>query len=166
MTEQHHTIAPIGAQIRALRESRGLTLHELAAEVGTSAPTMHRYEGYWEGFTMRTLRRIAAALDADLEVRISPRKTHGIMPKRRARISFNELLAQLGNLFWDVEPTDLRIDEHGGWILTRVLNEGNLTQVRTALAFFDTELLHSVRERRDLTKRARAVLDVILEGAG
>ena len=64
---------PIGSEIRRLRQARGWTLAELARRVGTSAPTLHRYENGWDQFKMDTLRKIAAALGASLEVRLVDR---------------------------------------------------------------------------------------------
>ena len=63
---------PIGTQIRRLRKERGLTLSALARLVGTSVPTMHRYESGWDRFELNTLRKIATGLGAALEVRLVP----------------------------------------------------------------------------------------------
>jgi len=64
----------IALQIARLRELLGLTQSELAKRVGTSQQTISRLEnpGY-QGHSLRTLRRIADALDARVEVRIVPR---------------------------------------------------------------------------------------------
>ncbi len=64
---------PIGTQIRRLRKEQGLTLSDLARLADTSAPTMHRYESGWDRFELNTLRKIAGALGATLEVRLIPR---------------------------------------------------------------------------------------------
>lgn len=53
--------APIGQQIRRLRQGRGWTLAELARLAATSGPTLHRYENGWDRFELVTLRKIAAA---------------------------------------------------------------------------------------------------------
>ena len=64
----------IALQITKLRETVGLTQARLAERVGTSQQTISRLEnpGY-KGHSLRTLRRIADALDARVEVRIVPR---------------------------------------------------------------------------------------------
>ena len=64
--------APIGQQIRRLRRGRAWTLAELARRAETSAPTLHRYENGWDRFELATLRKIATALGARLEVRLVP----------------------------------------------------------------------------------------------
>ena len=64
----------IALQIAKLRELLGLTQTELAARVGTSQQTISRLENPdYRGHSLRTLRRIADALDARVEVRIVPR---------------------------------------------------------------------------------------------
>ncbi len=63
----------IALQIIKLREAHGLTQAQLAERVGTSQQTISRLEnpGY-QGHSLRTLRRIADALDARIEVRVVP----------------------------------------------------------------------------------------------
>lgn len=60
----------IGLQIRQLRKRRGMTLQQLADRAGTSASALHRYEAGWDRFEVATLRRIATALGAHLDVRL------------------------------------------------------------------------------------------------
>ena len=159
-------IAPIGVQIRDLRTARGLTLQELAAEAGTSAPAVHRYEGHWEGYTIRTLRRIAEALDADLEVRLTPRTRLPVPPPAGDRPSERAFLERIRSLFWDVDLTASDLSDHVLWILTRILNEGGLAQVRSALAFYGPEPFSSVLDRRGLSPRARSFLTAFLKERG
>ena len=53
----------IGDRIYALRKSRGLTLEELAARVGTSKQTIHRYEnGTITNIPPEKVEKLAAAL--------------------------------------------------------------------------------------------------------
>ena len=61
---------PVGVRIRSLRKARGWSLAELARRAGTSAPSLHRYESGWDRFELATLRKIASALGARLEVRL------------------------------------------------------------------------------------------------
>jgi len=63
---------PLGHQIRRLREERGWTLAALARRAGTSAPALHRYENGWDRFRADTLRKVAGALGARLDVRLVP----------------------------------------------------------------------------------------------
>ncbi len=165
-TERENAIAPIGAQIRALRESRNLTLKELAEAVGTSAPAMHRYEGHWEGYTVRTLKRIAAALHADLEVRLRPRSPQHPVVGSTGRPTTREFLTRLSNLFWDVDLSAEHLSGNIDWILTRVLNEGSLPQVRMALAYFGPGPFTAVLDRRGLTLRARSFVLVLTGVSG
>jgi transcriptional regulator with XRE-family HTH domain len=163
MSGPEHVVAPIGAQIRDLRKSHRLTLQELADAVGSSAPAIHRYESHWEGYTVRTLRRIAEALDADLEVRLSPRvrahapESPGEQPMER------DFLEQIRNLHWDVDLTVVHLTENALWILTRILNEGSLPQVRSALAYYGPAPFREVLGRRDLSARARSFLTALLK---
>ena len=69
----------LGSQIRNLRLEHGMTLQDLADAAGTSAPSIHRYEGGWTHFSLTTLRKIAEALNADLEIfEISCRTGEGL----------------------------------------------------------------------------------------
>ena len=64
----------ISLQMIKLRELLGLTQSQLAERVGTSQQTISRLENPdYRGHSLRTLRRIADALDARVEVRIVPR---------------------------------------------------------------------------------------------
>lgn len=62
-------------QIVRLREARGLTQQQLAERVGTTQQTISRLEsaGYHR-HSLRTLERIAEALDAELVVAMVPRE--------------------------------------------------------------------------------------------
>jgi DNA-binding XRE family transcriptional regulator len=63
----------IAEQIVALREQAGLTQEQLAKKVQTSRSTISRLEDAdYRGHSMRMLERIAAALDARVEVRLAP----------------------------------------------------------------------------------------------
>jgi transcriptional regulator with XRE-family HTH domain len=69
-------------QIHALRTRAGLTQRQLAKKVGTSASVICKLEDAdYEGHSLFMLRRIAAALDVDLEVRFVLRKRR--RPARR-----------------------------------------------------------------------------------
>lgn len=163
MMEPRYAPAPIGTQIRSLRTKQGKTLEEMARAVGTSAPTMHRYEGHYDGYTLKTLRRIARALNADLEVRLIPMPMEMGHPESVRQVSESSLLRAIADLFWDRDLTVHDLHDHPLWVFTRVLNEGDLEQVRTALAYFGPETLRRVLERRDLQPRARRFWLAVLE---
>lgn len=59
--------AAFGAALRAVRERRGLRQQELAELAGLTAPQVSSFEAGARMPTVRTLRRLAAALDASLD---------------------------------------------------------------------------------------------------
>ena len=59
--------AAFGAALRAVRERRGLRQQELAELAGLTAPQVSSFESGARMPTVRTLRRLAAALDASLD---------------------------------------------------------------------------------------------------
>ena len=149
---------PIALQIRALRERRGLTLEQVAAAAGTSAPTLHRYESGWNRFEIRTLERIGRALGAGLEVRLVPGRT-----EPAAKPSREELVRLVAPLFWDAELRPEHLAEHPDWVLGRVLQFGALDQVRASRAFFGDEAIVAAVGRRGVDPRTRAFWAAILE---
>jgi DNA-binding XRE family transcriptional regulator len=63
--------AGIARQVYDLRQEAGLTQRELAKRVGTTASVICRLEDAdYQGHSLSMLRRIAAALDKRVEVRI------------------------------------------------------------------------------------------------
>jgi transcriptional regulator with XRE-family HTH domain len=66
-----------GYQIARLRIERGLTQAELAALVGTKQPSIARLESGEASPSVRFLKRVAAALDAECVIRLVPRHVHG-----------------------------------------------------------------------------------------
>ncbi len=65
--------AALARKLLALRTGAGMTQSELARQVGTSASVISRLEnaGY-EGHSLTMLRRVAAALGKDLELKFVP----------------------------------------------------------------------------------------------
>jgi transcriptional regulator with XRE-family HTH domain len=61
-----------GAQIFALRESRGWSQEKLASETGMAQPRISILEGGYENYSLRTLKRFASAFDVALVVRFVP----------------------------------------------------------------------------------------------
>lgn len=150
---------PLGAQIRRLRRAQGLTLAEAAERAETSAPTMHRYESGWDRFEIRTLRRIAAALDADLEVRLVRRSASS-----HPGFTAAALCHLLRPLFWDKKLAPSDLERYPGWVLERVLVFGRREQVEAARAYFGDEALAAALDRRGVDARTRNYWRLILEG--
>ena len=150
---------PIGTQIRHLRRERGLTLSDLAQLANTSAPTMHRYESGWDRFELNTLRKIAAALGAALEVRLipTPELPSSVEPTPE------EVLTLVAPLFWDHKLQRADLERHRDWVLGRVLMFGSQTQVRAVRRYYgDSAILKAIR-RRETDSRTRNYWEVILE---
>ncbi len=158
----NRTPAPtIGHQIRRLRKTRGWSLETLARRAGTSAPTLHRYESGWDRFELQTLRRIATALQARVEVRLVPESRDDEADRVDSKRALVRLLAPL---FWDYDLRVSSLSEHGRWILERVLTAGNLTQVKAARTFFGDAAIRAAIERRGVDARTRNYWNLILEG--
>jgi transcriptional regulator with XRE-family HTH domain len=150
---------PIGLQIRELRRARGLSLQDLARRAGTSAPALHRYEAGWDRFEIATLRRIAAALGARLEIRL--RRSNPHQPVTRP--GEKQLLRLLAPLFWDRRLSAPDLTLHPRWVLGRVLMYGNLEQVSAARRFYGDEAIHDALAQRGLDDRTRNYWSVILK---
>ncbi len=152
--------APIGQQIRRLRQGCGWTLAELGRRAETSGPTLHRYENGWDRFELATLRKIAAALGARLEVRLVPRtEKRNVGPG----VGWKSLAKLLSPLFWDQDLSDK--EEHTDWVLGRVLVFGNREQVAAARSYFGDEAIRRAVERRGIDARTRNYWRLILAGA-
>ncbi len=65
-----------GYQIAHLRLLRGMTQAELADMVGTRQPSIARLENGSSMPSLSFLERIAEALDAQVEIKITPRAAH------------------------------------------------------------------------------------------
>lgn len=150
--------APVSTQLRALRLQLGLTLEDAAKRAGTSAPTMHRYETGWDRFHLPTLQRIAAALEADVEVRLV-RRSAPTPPTPTA----NELIAVLAPVFWDAELQPSDFEKYPGWVLERVLVFGDREQVEAARAFFGDAALAAALDRRGVDERTHNYWLLVLE---
>jgi len=150
---------PIGQQIRSLRTERGWSLAELARRAGTSAPTLHRYENGWDRFEVATLRRIAAALGAHLDIRLvqpaSPRPEH--------RLDETELLELISPLFWDRDLDPAHLNDNPTWVAGRVLMYGNMTQARAIRTHYGDDLLRDAVNTRGVDDRTKTFWSLILE---
>ncbi|WP_214320810.1 helix-turn-helix domain-containing protein [Nonomuraea sediminis] len=63
----------LGKTVRTMREARGLSQNDLARAAGMTQPTVARFEAGGTIPTLPIIERLANALDADLEVRLSLR---------------------------------------------------------------------------------------------
>lgn len=150
---------PLGPQIRRLREARGWSLAVLAERIGTSPSALHRYEGGWERFELATLRRIAAALDARLDVRLvggTPTRESGRKPSAEA---FVLLLAPL---FWDKPLAVADLGRHPQWVLRRVLMFGNRQQVAAARRHFGDDAVRQAVLHREVDAKTYNYWQLVL----
>ncbi|RVX45262.1 helix-turn-helix protein [Nonomuraea polychroma] len=63
----------LGRSVRVMREKRGWTQNDLAREAGMTQSAVARFEAGGTIPTLPVLERLARALDADVEVRLTPR---------------------------------------------------------------------------------------------
>ncbi|MGP3959221.1 helix-turn-helix domain-containing protein [Nonomuraea sp. 3N208] len=63
----------LGRSVRVMREERGWTQNDLAREAGMTQSAVARFEAGGTIPTLPVLERLAHALDADVEVRLTPR---------------------------------------------------------------------------------------------
>ena len=151
----------ISQQIGARRKRLGLSLSQLARRANTSPATLSRYENGWSRFEVSTLRKLATALDCDLVVKLQPR------PRWVEQPAVEHVVQQLGRLFWDQELTTSHLEEHPLWVVERVLEHGELGDIRILTAFFGREtLLRLVGEARFSSDRTRVFWQHVLEREG
>lgn len=150
----------IGSQIRQLRLSRGWSLTELAKRAGTSAPALHRYESGWDRFEVATLRKLASALGARLEIRLVVAEKKPPEFKAKPQI----LVRLLSSLFWDKTLSAEDLTEYPKWVLGRVLTLGTMQQVRAARKFFGDSLLQETLALRAIDEKTRNYWTLILSG--
>ena len=62
----------VAREVIRLRLQRGLSQEELAQRVGTGQPNISRLERATTNPSLRFLRRVASALDAEVEIRFRP----------------------------------------------------------------------------------------------
>lgn len=75
----------VSVALRRLRESRGLSQREVARRVGTSPSTICRLEDeQYHGHSLETIRRVASALDAEVNLGFRPKGEPPVCPKRPA----------------------------------------------------------------------------------
>lgn len=69
---------PLAMAISRLREAAGLSQQALARRMRTSQQAVSRLEqGRYEGYTLKTLRKVARAIHAELHIDFVPRRGNG-----------------------------------------------------------------------------------------
>jgi transcriptional regulator with XRE-family HTH domain len=151
----------ISRQIGARRQERGLSLTQLARRANTSPATLSRYENGWSRFEVATLRKLATALDCDLVVKLQPRRHTRTTP------SDHQVVEQIRRLFWDQPLTHDHLEEYPLWVVERVLEYGNLHDVRILVDLIGREaFLRLAGEARFSSGRTRAFWRQVLEREG
>ncbi len=74
-------------QVIALRLKRGLTQAQLARRAGTKQPSIARLESGRSRPNLSFLRKVAAALDANVEIRLTPKPLHAASEPGRKRVA-------------------------------------------------------------------------------
>jgi len=142
----------ISQQLQRRRKELGLSLSELAVRADTSAATLSRYENGWSKFETHTLRKLAAALGCELQIVLRPRVfTSQVCINRGAAVK------RLARLFWDHRLVESDLDKHQVWVQERVLEYGNLDDVR---------LLQSLMGRKRFLQNTAMVNRVSCRTAG
>ena len=144
-----------------MRNARGWSLAELARRAGTSAPTLHRYENGWDRFELATLRKIASALGARLDVKLVSESMPGGEPAGR---SPGRLLKLISPLFWDSKLQLPDLGQYPDWVLERVLMFGNWRQAVAARQFYGDAAVIRATERRGVDARTRNFWSTLLKG--
>ena len=116
--------AGISEQLKRRRLALGLSLTEVARRAGTSAATLSRYEHGWTRFETYTLRKLALALNCELQITLFP--TDKRTPRAR---TVHQAAKQLARLFWDHPLTPKDLEAYPVWVVERVLEYGTLADV-------------------------------------
>ena len=118
------TESGVSEQLKRRRLALGLSLTEVARRASTSAATLSRYEHGWTRFETYTLRKLALALNCELQITLSPMDTR-TPPARTAQAATQHL----ARLFWDHTLTPKDLEAHPVWVVERVLEYGTLADV-------------------------------------
>ena len=153
---------PLGVRLRQLRLANNMSLQELAGYSGSSASAIHRYESGWDRFEVRTLRRLATALGAELEIRLEPGIRSADVPEDGEPPTAELVFEAVAPLFWDVDLTLDHVDRHPQWVLRRVLEYGDRDQVRLSRKYFGDDAVRRASQHRSMDARVRRLWDVVL----
>lgn len=152
----------ISELLKSRRQELGLSLSDVARRARTSSATLSRYENSWARFEVYTLRKLASALDCDLELCFRPKKRRCVPV-----VGVDELVIRLGRLFWDSKLTAEDLDLHPAWVVERVLEYGKLEDIdllREAMG--RDEFLRAVASAGRLSPLTRSFWDQILTMEG
>ncbi|AKJ63467.1 helix-turn-helix domain-containing protein [Kiritimatiella glycovorans] len=125
----------VSEQLRARRIELGLTLADAARRAGTSAATLSRYEHGWSRFETYTLNKLARALDCELRITLEPEEAG----EDRPAPGIDEAVQRLARLFWDRTLSKSDLERYPVWVAERVLDYGNLEDVRMLRALLGRE---------------------------
>lgn len=113
----------LSIQLKARRMHLGLSLGQVARRAGTSTASLCRYENSWRRFEIATLRKLAASLGCRLDVTLVPVE----------RLNGSGSVAgvkRLRRLFWDHALVAGDLKEHSRWVVSRVVEYGDLQDIR------------------------------------
>jgi transcriptional regulator with XRE-family HTH domain len=146
--------------LRSRRRALGLSLKQVARRAGTSVPTLSRYETGWARFELKTLRKLATALGCRLRLTLVPEAGTVGEPVRDAS-------SRIRRLFWDAPFDESDLDRHPRWVTTRVLEFGNLDDVRFLVQRYGTRrFVDLAAAARFSSRRTRVFWRSILELEG
>ncbi len=106
---------------------------------------------------MGTLRKIATALGARLEIRL-----RADLEEAAREPTVQELLDLWRPLFWDRDLIASDLEEYRVWVLSRVLMFGDRRQVAAARRFFGDDAIREAIARREVDPRTRNYWNFIL----
>ncbi len=152
----------ISEQLRHRRLALGLSLSEVARRAGTSSATLSRYENGWTRFETYTLRKLALALDCDLQITLCPK------PRRKPHArSARDVASRISRLFWDHPLTADDLETHSTWVIERVLEYGGLDDIEMLRDLMGRRaFLNAVASASRMSPRTRKFWQHILEMEG
>jgi transcriptional regulator with XRE-family HTH domain len=153
----------ISQQLRRRRLELGLSLSGVARRAGTSPATLSRYEHGWTRFETYTLRKLAVALGCRLKIELCPKAERGPQGGRgRAKAE-----TRLKRLFWDHPLKQADLEAHPVWVVERVLEYGNLDDIRVLREAMGKErFLSAVAEAQRVSPRTRSFWNKLLRLEG
>jgi transcriptional regulator with XRE-family HTH domain len=119
--------------LKRRRKSLGLSLAQAARRAGTSPAALSRYENGWMRFEVSTLRKLAASLGCRLDITL--------VPVEKPAGGSAAGLRRLRRLFWDHALVARDLKEHPRWVAGRVLEHGDLRDIRFLAGELGTETL-------------------------
>ena len=151
----------LSGQLARARQRARLSLSDVARRAGTSAATVCRYERGWSRFELYTLRKLATALGCRLTVRLDPAL------QQERRVPAAAAARAWRRLFWDHPLCKADLRRHPVWTAERVLEYGNLEDVRLLRGYYGRDrLLALVQEARFGSARTRAFWTAMLKMEG